>query len=195
MTVHPIELESYEILRRRIDLGHLPHGARTVVERVIHASADLEYATSMVVEEAAVQAGVEALRRGARVVCDVEMVRAGISRLPAVCHLDGVGPVAPHGPTRSALAMRLAAEREGDGVVVAVGNAPTALFEALELIDAGWRPALLVALPVGFVGAAESKEAARRQTRTPVVSNVGEKGGSAVAAAAVNAMGRLAGGS
>lgn len=194
--IHPIEARSYEILRQRLDLTSLTPGVRAVVERIVHASADLDYAASVVTDEESVQAGVDALRAGAPVLCDVEMVRAGISRGPdARCYLGEIGAEAgAGGRTRSAEAMALAASRHPTGAVVVVGCAPTALVEVVRLAETGgFRPALVVGLPVGFVGAAESK-ADLRQSGLPAVSNVGEKGGSAVAAAVVNALWRLADG-
>jgi precorrin isomerase len=191
MTVHPIEAESYRVMADRVDLSCWPPGPRTVVERVIHASADLAYATTMRVDERAVTAGVEALGSGAAVIVDVEMVRAGLVGVDARCYLDEVGDGVP-GTTRSAAAMRLGARRHPRGAVVVVGCAPSALAEAVRLIDsAELAPALLVGLPVGFVGAEEAKRRARASA-PPTITNTGEKGGSAVAAAAVNALARLA---
>jgi len=181
-TVHPIEEESYRILRSRLDTSHLPPLTRAVVERVIHSSADLAYATDLVTDESALRAAHTALHAGAPIVADVEMVAAGITRRDAVCRLADAssGP----GLTRSAHAIRLAHQEVGPGAVWVIGCAPTALFELLSL-DAA--PALVIGLPVGFVGAAESK-AALRASGLPAVSNVSEKGGSAVAAAALNAL-------
>ncbi|MDT0306780.1 precorrin-8X methylmutase [Streptomyces sp. DSM 44917] len=181
--VHPIEEESYRILRSRADTSALPPLTRAVVERVVHASADPEYVTDLVTEEAALRAGHEALHeRGAPIVADVEMVAAGITRRAALCRVREAqaGP----GLTRSAHAVRLAFEEAGPGAVWVIGCAPTALFELIALRA---EPALVIGLPVGFVGAAESKEALRA-SGLPAVSNVSEKGGSAVAAAAVNAL-------
>jgi precorrin-8X/cobalt-precorrin-8 methylmutase len=190
--IHPIETESYRILETRVDLSHLDPGPRAVVERVIHASADPEYAASTVVDIAAVDAGVHALRAGAPVICDVEMVRSGVRGVPTECRLANSLYADPDGPTRAALGMRSAAARHPTGAVVVVGCAPTALEEALDLVACGvFAPALVIGLPVGFVGAAESK-ARLRASGLPAISNVGEKGGSAVAAAAVNALVRLA---
>ncbi|MER7893956.1 precorrin-8X methylmutase [Micromonospora sp. NPDC094482] len=185
--VHPIEQLSYEILRSRVDLGHLPPLTRAVTERVVHASADLDYVTDLACDEAALAAGLAALRAGAPLVTDVAMVAAGITGRAAVCPV--AEPAAAElartaGITRSAAAMRIARDRVGQGAVWVVGCAPTALTELITL-DA--RPALVVGLPVGFVGAAESKEALR-DSGLPAVSNRGEKGGSAVAAAALNAL-------
>ena len=183
-SVHPIEAESYRILAERVDLSRFGPLAAAVVARVIHASADLEYADTMVVDEAAAEAGVSALRRGAPVVVDVEMVRHGITGVEARCYLPSQ---APPGSTRAAAGMALAAREHPEGAVVVVGCAPTALDVVPELFS----PALVIGMPVGFVGAAESKERLRAGG-LPSISNVGEKGGSAVAAAALNALVRLA---
>ncbi|WP_446215495.1 precorrin-8X methylmutase [Micromonospora sp. IBHARD004] len=185
--VHPIERESYRILRSRVDLSHLPPLTRAVTERVVHASADLDYVTDLVCDETALAGGRAALRAGAPVVTDVWMVAAGITRRDVVCPVaDPAAAVLARetGLTRSAAAVRIAYERVGPGAVWVVGCAPTAL---VELIARDAAPALVVGLPVGFVGAAESK-AALRASGLPAVSNVGEKGGSAVAAAALNAL-------
>lgn len=190
--IHPIETESYRILETRVDLSYLDPGPRAVVERVIHASADPEYARSTVVDVVAVDAGVHALRAGATVLCDVEMVRSGIRGVAAECLLADRESADPDGPTRAALGMRAAAGEHPTGAVVVIGCAPTALDEVLDLAARGeFVPALVIGLPVGFVGAAESK-ARLRASGLPAISNIGEKGGSAVAAAAVNALVRLA---
>ncbi len=194
--IHPIEAESYRILETRVGLAHLAPGARAVVERVIHASADPEFATSMVIDDAAIDAGVRALQAGAPVLCDVEMVRHGISGVAAECHLAdhayALDEADRAAPTRAALGMRAAAAAHPTGAIVVVGCAPTALVEVVELAGTGaFEPALVVGMPVGFVGAAESK-ARLRASGLPAISNVGEKGGSAVAAAAVNVLVRLA---
>jgi precorrin-8X/cobalt-precorrin-8 methylmutase len=186
--VHPIEAESYRILRGRVDLSHLPALTRAVTERVVHASADLEYADTLLTDEAALRAGREALLDGAPVVCDTRMVAGGITRREAVVPLldpRAAQLAASDGITRTAAAMRLAVRETGAGAVWVVGNAPTALFELLERPPDD--PALIVGLPVGFVGAAEAK-AALAASGLPCVANRGEKGGSAVAAAAVNAL-------
>ena len=185
--IHPIEIESYRILRGLVDLSHLEPLSRTVAERVIHASADLEYADTLVLSESALRGGAEALRRGASIVADVGMVAAGVTAREALCFVSDprVRDLSERlGVTRSAAGFRLAAEEVGEGAVWVVGNAPTALFELLEM-NVG--PALVIGLPVGFVGAAESKEELI-ESGLPAVSNRGPKGGSAVAAAALNAL-------
>ena len=189
--IHPIELESYRILTDRIDLSHLSVGVRAVVERVIHGSADLEYATTMVVDDGAVARGLVAIKAGAPVITDVEMTRAGITGVDAQCFLADARATADL--TRSAAAIQAAALTHPDGAIFVIGCAPTALVELVHRYQAGdVRPALVIGMPVGFVGAAESKELARRTAGLPTITNIGEKGGSAVAAAAFNALHRLA---
>jgi precorrin-8X/cobalt-precorrin-8 methylmutase len=186
--VHPIEAESYRILRARVDLSHLPALTRAVTERVVHASADVEYAETLLADEDTLRAGRAALLGGAALVCDTRMVAGGITRREATVPLldpRAAELAAAEGITRTAAAMRLAVAETGAGAVWVVGNAPTALFELLERQPR--EPALIVGLPVGFVGAAEAK-AALAASGLPFVANRGEKGGSAVAAAAVNAL-------
>lgn len=192
MSVHPIEAESYRILGERVDLTRWPPAARAVVARVIHAAADVSYADTLVVDEDACLAGVAALRAGAPVIADVEMVTVATRRAGTRCLLAEGRALAGPDLTASAAAMRVAAARWPEGAVVVVGNAPTALVEVVRLAAAGdFRPSLVIGLPVGFVGAADAK-AALRASGLPSVSNVGERGGSAVAAAALNALWRLA---
>jgi precorrin-8X/cobalt-precorrin-8 methylmutase len=184
---HPIETESYRILRELVDLSDLGPLSRAVAERVIHASADLEYADSLVLDESALRGGLEALRRGAPVVADARMVAAGITAREVLCFVSD--PRARElskalDVTRSAAGFRVAANVVGSGAVWIVGNAPTAL---LELLDLNVEPALVVGLPVGFVGATKSKEKLV-ESGLPAVANRGPKGGSAVAAAALNAL-------
>lgn len=212
--VHPIEVESYRRMNLRVDLSHLGPLSAAVVARVIHATADLDYATTMAIDDATVSIGVQAVRRGATIITDVEMVQAGLAGLDSVCLLnqapaelesaDGVGapPTVtgwagvdqPGGLTRTAAAIRRAATLYPHGAVFVVGCAPTALDELVRLHrDNRLSPALVVGTPVGFVGAAEAKAAAR-SSGLPVISNLGEKGGSAVASAIVNALFRLSNG-
>jgi precorrin-8X/cobalt-precorrin-8 methylmutase len=180
--VHPIEVESFEILRSRVDLSHLPPLTRAVIERVVHSSADLSYVDDLVLDEDSLQRGLDALNSGAAVVADVQMVAAGITTRDVVCRVRQAQ--ATDELTRSAAAIREAYAEVGPGAVYVIGCAPTALFE---IVEGDYQPALVIGLPVGFVGAAESK-AALRESSLPGVSNVSEKGGSAVAAAALNAL-------
>jgi len=185
--VHPIETESYRILRGMVNLSHLGPLSRAVAERVIHASADLDYAESLLLDEAALENGVSALRRGEPVVTDVRMVAAGITGRQTLCLVSDPRAQALSeqlGITRSAAGFRVATEEVGEGAVWVVRNAPTALFALLALDVA---PSLVIGLPVGFVGAAESKSALLA-SGLPAIANRGPKGGSAVAAAALNAL-------
>jgi precorrin isomerase/sirohydrochlorin ferrochelatase len=193
--VHPIEEESYRILAERIDLAGWAPGPAAVVARVVHATADPALVDALVVPDAAVAAGVAALAAGAAVLCDVEMVRAGISGAQTHCHLASTPSAGDH-PSRSAAAMAAGAARFSDGALVVVGCAPTALAEACRLIERGeLRPALVVGVPVGYVGAAEAKERLlelAERTGVHAIALRGERGGAAVAAAIVNALVRLA---
>jgi precorrin-8X/cobalt-precorrin-8 methylmutase len=180
-TVHPIERESYRILRDRIDLSHLPPLSRAVAERVIHAAADLSFGTSLQLDEDALQQGREALQNGAPIYADARMVAAGITTRETIVP----APISGGLPTRSAAAMRRAASEAPKNAVWVVGNAPTALQQLIETPPDD--PALIIGLPVGFVGAAEAKQALHASA-LPSISNQGERGGSAVAVAAVNAL-------
>jgi precorrin-8X/cobalt-precorrin-8 methylmutase len=185
--VPPIEVESYRRLRELVDLGGLPRLSRAVAERVVYASADLGYVDDLVLDEAALARGLEALRAGAAVVTDTRMVAAGVAARSVRCGLDepDVAAVAAgQGLTRSAAGILLAAAGCGPGAVYVIGNAPTALRA---LLGADVAPALVIGLPVGLVDAAESK-AALRASGLPALTNRSAKGGSAVAAAALNAL-------
>ena len=184
----PIEAESYRILRSRIDLSHLPPFSRAVTERVIHASADFDYATDLVCDEAALAAGVSALAAGAPVVADVAMVAAAHHRPPG--HLQD---------------RRIARQRGCRARSGSPAPRPGSGWHSVKPVPArsGWwgarRPRwprfsagmfslrLVIGLPVGFVGAAEAKDALRA-SGLPALTNKSEKGGSAVAAAALNAL-------
>jgi precorrin-8X/cobalt-precorrin-8 methylmutase len=195
VTVHPIEEESYRIMRSEVDLSQWNALDRTIVERIIHSSADLEYANITVVGHNAANAGLRALQAGVPIVVDANMVKMGITTRRSHCYLDEIAKPSPDPIlTRSALAMRRGVELHPDGAIFVIGNAPTALFELLAQVAAGTvRPAMVIGLPVGFVGAAESKEALRKSSIAGIsVSNIGRKGGSAVAAGAMNALLRLA---
>jgi precorrin-8X/cobalt-precorrin-8 methylmutase len=189
---------SFAIIREEADLTHLPEDAHDLVIRMIHSCGMTDLALDTVVSPGAVAAAHEALRAGAPVLCDAMMVASGITRrfLPAgndvVCTLNDAGvpaKAAALGTTRSAAALDLWLPLL-EGAVVAIGNAPTALFRLLELIEAGApRPAVVLGLPVGFVGAMESKAAlaGHRAALEHVVVH-GRRGGSAMTVGAVNAL-------
>jgi precorrin-8X/cobalt-precorrin-8 methylmutase len=191
--------KSFAIIRAEADLsGFAPEEERVAV-RIIHACGMVEAAADIVFSPGAVQAAKAALAAGAPILCDARMVADGVTRkrLPAdnavLCTLNdpGVPDLAQKlGTTRTAAAVELWRDRLA-GAVVAIGNAPTALFHLLELIDQGGpRPAAIIGMPVGFVGAAESKEALLANGRVPALIVRGRKGGSAMAAATVNALAR-----
>jgi precorrin-8X/cobalt-precorrin-8 methylmutase len=186
--VHPIEAQSYTILRSRADTSALAPLTRAVVERVIHASADLSYLDDLICTEESLAAGARALREGAPIAVDSAMVAAGITSSDhvycGVTDARAATVAAQNQITRSAAGMRLAYASVGRDAVWVIGTAPTALAELLTL-DAA--PALVIGLPVGFVGAVEAKQALRA-SGWPALSNRSEKGGAAVAAAAVNAL-------
>jgi precorrin-8X/cobalt-precorrin-8 methylmutase len=186
--VHPIETASYAILRERLDTSDLPLLTRAVVERVVHTSADPSWAGDLVCTEDALRAGREALAAGAPLIADVRMVAAGITAHATTVALDLAPPVSADGLTRSAAGIRAAVAAYSDGAVWVIGNAPTALAELVVCAQAGLlHTPLVIGLPVGFVGAVAAK-AALRASGLPAVSNRSERGGAAVAAAAVNAL-------
>lgn len=187
-SVHPVEIESYAILRTRLDVSDLPPLTRAVVERVVHTSADPSWAGDLVCDEDALRAARAALLAGAPLVTDVRMVAVGVTTRPSTVALD-LAPGAPlPGLTRSATGIRAAAATHPRGAVWAIGNAPTALAELLRCAAEGLvETSLVVGMPVGFVGAVAAK-AALRATGLPAVSNRSERGGAAVTAAVVNAL-------
>jgi precorrin-8X/cobalt-precorrin-8 methylmutase len=195
MDIHPIEQESYRIMRSEIDFSSWTQKSRAIVERLVHASSDAEYATSARLTEEAVEQGIIALRNNPIIVADAHMVRVGIVHHATMCLLDEIPKPSPEpGVTRSALALRAAIKRYPRGAIFVIGNAPTALFELLDHAERGTvEPALVIGLPVGFVGAAESKQALWESSlQDRCITNKGRKGGSAVAAATLNALSRLA---
>ena len=183
----PAEAEAYRILRSRIDLSRLPKHSRDVTERVIYASADFDYATDLVCDEEALATAVAALAGGAAVVADAATVAAGITGCPVVCKI-GETLTARLARTASistaAAAVRLAFGEVGPGAVWVVGCAPAALNE---ILTRGVEPAFVIGLPVGFIGAAESKRALAETDLEHLVVH-GRRGGSAMAVAAVNAL-------
>lgn len=193
MNAHPIETESYRIMRARVDLSAWSGAARDVVERMIHATAEESFATSARIGQEAVNRACAVLASGAPIVVDAAMVAAGITGRATTCYLAEV-PVAPPGSTRAAAAIGVAAARHPSGALWVIGNAPTALLALLALHARGAvDPAAVIGVPVGYVGAAESKAALWQSALAPrAITNVGERGGSPVAAAAVNALVRLA---
>lgn len=192
--------QSFAIIRAEADLARFSDEEADVAVRMLHACGMVEIAEHIVFADGAVAAGRDALRAGAPILCDSEMVSHGITRarLPAknavICTLrDPAVPVLAEklATTRSAAALELWRDRLG-GAIVAIGNAPTSLFRLLEMLDAGApHPAVILGIPVGFVGAAESKEALIANPRgVPFIAVRGRAGGSAMTAAAVNGLAR-----
>jgi precorrin-8X/cobalt-precorrin-8 methylmutase len=191
---------SFAIIREEADLSSFSDEEAEVAVRMIHACGLVEAAQRITFGVGLIAAARTALQAGAPILCDAEMVAHGITRarLPrgnaVICTLHD--PTVPGlaerlGTTRSAAALELWADQLA-GAIVAIGNAPTALFRLLELLDAGApRPAAILGIPVGFVGAAESKEDLVANSRgVPFLAVRGRLGGSAMVAAAVNALAR-----
>ncbi len=193
-----IYAESFATVRREARLDRFDAGMQALATRLIHACGMVEVADRLDFSPGAYNAGQAALRSGAPILCDCEMVGAGIIRryLPAANEVlvtlndpSVPGRAQAIGNTRSAAAVELWADHL-EGAVVAIGNAPTALFHLLELLDQGAaKPAVILGFPVGFVGAAESKaELAANPRGSDFVALRGRRGGSAMASAAVNAL-------
>lgn len=188
---------SFATIRAEADLSAFPPEVAYVVVRMIHACGQVDLTGDVGFSPAVVTATRKALQDGAPILCDAMMVASGVtrSRLPkdneVVCTLRD--PRVPDlarelGDTRSAAALELWRDKL-DGAVVAIGNAPTALFHLLDMIDAGApRPAAILGIPVGFIGAAESKEALAARTDLEHLVVHGRRGGSAITAAALNAL-------
>ena len=188
---------SFAMIRAEADLSRFSAEAAQVAVRIIHACGMVEIAADIAMSTDLVASARAALRAGAPIFCDAKMVANGVTRarLPAgndvICTLDDprtAARAAEIGNTRTAAAMDFWLERLG-GSIVAIGNAPTALFRLMDLIDAGApKPAAILGVPVGFVGAAESKEELAAWGKVPYLIVRGRKGGSAMTAAAINAL-------
>ncbi|MGY1635672.1 precorrin-8X methylmutase [Geodermatophilus sp. SYSU D00742] len=187
---------SFATIRAEADLSGLPEDVARVAVRMVHACGQVDLVADLAWSPDVVVRAREALDAGAPVLCDARMVASGITRARLPKHNDVVctlgdprtpGLAADLGTTRTAAALELWRDRL-DGAVVAIGNAPTALFHLLEMVAAGApRPAAVLGIPVGFVGAAESKEALADSDLAHLVVR-GRRGGSAITAAAVNAI-------
>jgi precorrin isomerase len=190
--------KSFATIRSEANLAILPQDLEVVAVRLIHSCGMTDIVNDLAYSEGVVKIGREALKNGANILCDAQMVANGVTRkrLPAnnavICTLNE--PEVPDlaqqiGNTRSAAAMELWRSHIA-GSIVAIGNAPTALFRLLELLDAGFpKPAVILGFPVGFVGAIESKAALAENSRgVPFLTIHGRRGGSAMCAAALNAL-------
>ncbi|MCA0757671.1 precorrin-8X methylmutase [Paenibacillus sp. N4] len=203
LTVQPQEIEgkSFEMITE--ELGEHPFTADQypVVQRVIHASADFELGRSLVFHPRAIEAGIEAIRSGKKIVADVQMVQVGISKdriqrfggdvSVYISDPDVIEEAKRLNTTRAIISIRKAI-KEAEGGIYAIGNAPTALLELIRLVKEGaTKPGLVIGMPVGFVSAAESKDELRKLD-VPFITNIGRKGGSTVVVAAVNALSIMA---
>lgn len=198
-TPHPIEAESFRIIAAGRDWSSFPAAQLTVLQRLVHTSGDFAAVDDVYLSPGAVETGINALLRCRRVVTDVTMVQTGLKR--ALLEQLGIETwcgvhdretfliAEAQGITRSAAGIRRAWEKFGNDVLLAIGDAPTAIMEAVRLIrDHGWRPQLVVGLPVGFVGTRECKEALRRCLQVPRITNSGTRGGSPWAASVINGL-------
>ena len=198
-----IEARSMEIIQSELGDRPFPAEVLPVVKRVIHTTADFDYADNLVFSPGVVERGIAAIKAGCTIVTDTQMARSGINKRvlekfggEAVCFMsdpDVAAEAKDRGVTRAAVSMERAAGLEG-ALILALGNAPTALVRACELLEEGaMKPALIIGAPVGFVNVVESKELLLTED-VPYIVARGRKGGSNVAAAICNAMLYLASG-
>ena len=192
-----IEARSMEIIGQELGERIFPADQLPVIKRAIHTSADFDYADNLVFSDGAVEKGIAAIKGGCTIVTDTQMAFSGVNKRvlekfggKAVCFMsdpDVAAEAKARGETRATVSMERAAALEGP-VILAVGNAPTALVRACELIEEGkWTPALIIGVPVGFVNVVESKELLLTMD-TPHIVARGRKGGSNIAAAICNAL-------
>lgn len=196
-----IEAESFQIIDKYVRKLKLPASEEEIVKRVIHATADTDYARNLIFHPQAIISALRLIRSGGKIVTDVNMLKVAINKksldrygCKVSCRIADkrvIDAAGEWGITRAAAAIRLAGNKL-DGSLVAIGNAPTALFELCRLIEEQKvAPGMIVGVPVGFVGAVESK-AKLMDVSIPYITNIGRKGGSPVAAAIVNALLKLA---
>jgi precorrin-8X/cobalt-precorrin-8 methylmutase len=196
---HPIEAESMRIISAGRDWSEFPQQNLTILQRLVHTSGDFNAVDDIYFSSGAVETGIRALLRCKRIITDVTMVQTGLKRvLLEQLEIEtwcGVHDRETHliakanGITRSATGIRRAFEKFGNDVVIAIGDAPTAIIETTRLIrEHGWRPQLVIGLPVGFVGTRESKDDLRRCLQVPRITNSGTRGGSPWAASVVNGL-------
>lgn len=196
---HPIEAESFRIIAAGRDWSVFPKAHLTVLQRLVHTSGDFNAVDDIYFSAGAVETGIRALLRCKRVVTDVTMVQTGLKRalleqlgIETWCGVhdhETVLMAQTQGITRSAAGIRRAFEKFGNDIVLSIGDAPTAIMEAVRLIrEHGWRPQLVIGLPVGFVGTCESKAELKRCLQVPRITNTGTRGGSPWAATVVNGL-------
>lgn len=193
-----IEEKSMDLINPFINDIDLTPEEVTVYSRMIHASGDVDYGHLICTSEGAVAKGIEALSKGCNIYCDVNMVKAGINKR-ALAALGGgvfcrvadpkIAQIAREKNIARSMAAMNSFGKDLNGSIIAVGNAPTALYEAIRMVEEdGIRPALIIGIPVGFVGAADSKEQLLRKAPCPFITVRGTKGGSSIVASCVNAL-------
>jgi precorrin-8X/cobalt-precorrin-8 methylmutase len=203
LTVQPEEIEgiSFQMIDDEVGEHNYTPEQYRVVQRVIHASADFELGKSLLFHPKAMEAGIQAIRSGKKVVADVQMVQSGVNKTRIekfggevnvyISDPDVMKEAKRLNTTRAIIATRKAI-KEAEGGIFAIGNAPTALLELIRLIkEEDAKPGLIIGLPVGFVSAAESKEELAKLD-VPFITNIGRKGGSTVTVSALNAISILA---
>ncbi|MGW8426597.1 precorrin-8X methylmutase [Peribacillus simplex] len=204
LTVDPDKIYDYSFSIIAEEMGNhdFSEDEWKIVRRVIHASADFELGRSVIIHPNAIQAGVDAIRKGRHVIADVQMIESGTGKKrfqkhggDVHCYIsdpDVMVEAKRLNTTRAIISMQKAV-KENEGGIYAIGNAPTALLELIRLIKEGIaKPDLIIGMPVGFVSAAESKEELAKITEVPFITNIGRKGGSTVTVAALNAISLLA---
>ncbi len=199
MAPEEIEKKSMEIIERELNGLTYSFEQKQIIKRVIHTTCDVEFGKSIIFHPQAIAAGLEAIKSGKRIITDVHMVEAGIRAYDLtdfgneiLCFFDkDKNEPNKNNLPRAVLAMRKAQRYMNESIIV-IGNAPTALFEVVDMIkEGGVRPVLVIGIPVGFVGAAKSKEELS-QLEVPYITNKGRKGGSTIACAIINALIKLA---
>lgn len=200
-----IERQSFEQIRQIADLSRFDADQQQIAMRLIHTSGDPDIVHDLRFSDGAVAAGLAALEKGTDILCDIEMVSHGVSKRylhsPVLCFLNAPSVIDRARLARETRTMAAMSEwpKHLAGSIVVIGNAPTALFRLLDLLDEGAaHPALIIGMPVGFINAAESKQAlwdiALTEFQTPCITLLGRRGGSSLAAAALNALARMANG-
>lgn len=196
-----IEVKSFQIVDKYLTHVKLPRFQKEVVKRVLHATSDLNYAKDLLFSRGAIPAGLKAMRKRRNIIVDAEMVKAGINKKilnclggRVVCLINNKDIIRRSSElkiTRAILAMKKSAKLI-DQAIVAIGNAPTALFEVCDLVEnKNVKPALIIGVPVGFVGAKEAKKKLR-SLNIPYITNQSRKGGSSIAIAIINALLKIA---
>lgn len=197
---HPIEKKSYEIIDSLIDLSSFPESHREIFKRVIHATGDIDFIKGLKISGRAIESGVKAIQEKALIWTDVTMVQSGLKRplmkqwgLESVCFIhdsEAFSKAEKERTTRAIAGLRLLAEKNiNSPLILVIGDAPTALLEAVKLTENDEIAVdLVIGVPVGFVGTQESKTALTNQSKTPFITNTGTRGGSTVAASILNAL-------